>query len=387
MQIGIDKLGFYTSDLYVDMAELAQARNEDPNKYLIGIGQAKMAVIPPTQDAVTLAANACSKILTEEDKKQIDLVIFATESGIDNSKSAAVYLSRLLGLSHYLRAVELKQACYGATAALQLAKGHVALHPDKKALVVGADIARYGLHTKGEPTQGGGACAMVIAANPRILALEDTCSYYMDDAMDFWRPFDHTEALVDGKFSANIYVEFFQKVFEAYQAQTGIRIEEFKALLFHLPYTKQGLKGLRAALAGVDPLVAGKLLRQFEFSRQYSRQVGNLYTGSLYLGLLSLLNLSDSLKAHERLGLFSYGSGAQGEFFSGLLMPGFEKMLDPVFYKQLLAHRKQVSVAEYEQIFSALDMRAKDLVLDVSQDQAPFVFTGISEYQRQYLAR
>ena len=48
MKIGIDKIGFYTSNMYVDMTELANARNEDPNKYLIGIGQEKMAVIPPT---------------------------------------------------------------------------------------------------------------------------------------------------------------------------------------------------------------------------------------------------------------------------------------------------------------------------------------------------
>ena len=50
MDIGIDKINFFTSNLYVDMTELAIARNEDPNKYLIGIGQSKMAVIPPTQD-------------------------------------------------------------------------------------------------------------------------------------------------------------------------------------------------------------------------------------------------------------------------------------------------------------------------------------------------
>ena len=33
MKIGIDKIGFYTSNMYVDMTELANARNEDPNKY------------------------------------------------------------------------------------------------------------------------------------------------------------------------------------------------------------------------------------------------------------------------------------------------------------------------------------------------------------------
>ena len=38
MKVGIDKIGFYTPKWYVDMAKLARARNEEPDKYLIGIG-------------------------------------------------------------------------------------------------------------------------------------------------------------------------------------------------------------------------------------------------------------------------------------------------------------------------------------------------------------
>ena len=42
MNIGIDKISFFTPHLYLDMAKLAEARDVDPNKYLIGIGQSKM---------------------------------------------------------------------------------------------------------------------------------------------------------------------------------------------------------------------------------------------------------------------------------------------------------------------------------------------------------
>ena len=58
-----------------------------------------MAIAPMTQDPVTLAANAALNLLDEADKKAIDLVIFGTESGIDQSKSAAVYVHELLGLN------------------------------------------------------------------------------------------------------------------------------------------------------------------------------------------------------------------------------------------------------------------------------------------------
>lgn len=78
MKVGIDKLHFATSHLYVDMAELATARQAEPDKYLIGIGQSKMAVIPPSQDAVTLAANAAAPMLTATDIAAIDLLVVGT---------------------------------------------------------------------------------------------------------------------------------------------------------------------------------------------------------------------------------------------------------------------------------------------------------------------
>ena len=122
MKIGIDKIGFYAPHLYVDMNDLAEARGVEPAKFTVGIGQDEMAIAPLTQDPVTLAANAAKQVISEEDKKDIDLVLFCTESGIDHSKSAAVYVHELLGLSPETRAVELKQACYSATAGLQMQK-------------------------------------------------------------------------------------------------------------------------------------------------------------------------------------------------------------------------------------------------------------------------
>lgn len=41
MKVGIDQIGYFTPNKYVDMVDLAHARNQDPNKFLIGIGQKK----------------------------------------------------------------------------------------------------------------------------------------------------------------------------------------------------------------------------------------------------------------------------------------------------------------------------------------------------------
>lgn len=41
MEIGIDKIGMYTPNQYVDLVELAIHRKIDPDKFTIGIGRIK----------------------------------------------------------------------------------------------------------------------------------------------------------------------------------------------------------------------------------------------------------------------------------------------------------------------------------------------------------
>lgn len=385
MRIGIDKMAFATTNDYLDLVELAKERSVDPNKFTIGIGQDLQAVVPPTQDIVTLGATAAKKLLTPELEKNISTVIVATESGIDNSKASAIYIKRLLGLSDFTRTVEMKEACYSATAAIQFAKGVVALNPQETVLVIAADIARYGLNTPGEVTQGAGAVAMLISRNPHILTLEDTTVAYSKDIMDFWRPLYATEALVDGKYSTNVYIEFFLQTFTRYQQLTGRELADFAALTFHMPFTKMGKKGLEGLLKDRNDEVAQRLRTQLTASQLFSRQVGNLYTGSVYLSLMSLLQNSD-LKAGSRIGLFSYGSGAEGEFYTGILEDGYEHYMNNI--QEELEHRHQVSVAEYEKLFSSqLGMNDQDIEFDVTNDPLPFVLKGQKDHQRIYEAK
>ena len=385
MRIGIYKMAFATTNDYLDLVELAKERSVDPNKFTIGIGQDLQAVVPPTQDIVTLGATAAKKLLTPELEKNISTVIVATESGIDNSKASAIYIKHLLGLSDFTRTVEMKEACYSATAAIQFAKGVVALNPQETVLVIAADIARYGLNTPGEVTQGAGAVAMLISRNPHILTLEDTTVAYSKDIMDFWRPLYATEALVDGKYSTNVYIEFFLQTFTRYQQLTGRELADFAALTFHMPFTKMGKKGLEGLLKDRNDEVAQRLRTQLTASQLFSRQVGNLYTGSLYLSLMSLLQNSD-LRAGSRIGLFSYGSGAEGEFYTGILEDGYEHYMNNI--QEELKHRHQVSVAEYEKLFSSqLGMNDRDIEFDVTNDPLPFVLKGQKDHQRIYEAK
>lgn len=383
MNIGIDKIGFYTPPFALSMEDLAVERGVEPAKYTIGIGQSTMAVAPVTQDIVTMGANAAIGILDEADKKAIDMILVGTETGIDQSKSAAVYIQKLLGLSNRVRSVELKHACYGATAALQLAKGHIALNPESKVLVIASDIAKYGLKSGGEPTQGAGAVAMVVSAEPRLLRLEDETSLFTDDVMDFWRPNYEAYPMVDGKFSNEQYMRFFAEVWNDYATQTGATFSDLEAICFHLPYTKMGLKAFKPFLEALPEEEQERLMTRYQESTAYNRHVGNIYTGSLFLSFISLIETSSVLVEGDRIGFFSYGSGAVGEFFVGELVEGFETQLRVEAHQQLLDARKKVTVAEYETLFSQMVDESGEQTFQV-EDASPFILSGVHQHQRQY---
>lgn len=385
MKIGIEKISFNIPNLYIDMNNLALARNEEPAKYTIGIGQEEMAVPPLSQDPVTLAANAALQMITDEDRERIDLIMFATETGVDQSKAASVYVHRLIDLKEEARSIELKQACYSGTAALQLAKGHIALNPESKVLIIASDIARYGLHTPGEVTQGAGAVAMLISNSPHVLLLDDDSTFVTKDIMDFWRPNYSEYAYVDGKYSNEKYIEFFNDVWRDYKTKTGAILDDFEAMCFHLPYTKMGMKALETILAESNDDTKDRLKKHYDTSTTYNRKVGNVYSASLYLSVLSLLENSVDLKPNSKLGLFSYGSGAVGDFFTMTVQPNYKEHLFFETHKQMFANRKQISIATYEDIYKqALPEDGSTIELDVTNDPAQVRLTGITNHKRQY---
>lgn len=380
MDIGIDKIGFYVPKDYIDIVELAKRRDVDPNKFTIGIGQDKQAVPLPHQDAVTMAVSSADSILTDEDKKDLGMLIVGTESSVDESKSTAAFLMDLLDLPEDIRAYEIKQACYGATAGLQTAYDFVSLNPDKKVLVIATDIARYGIKTPGEVTQGAGSVAMLISQNPRVLKLNHESVYMTKNVGDFWRPTFSKTAFARGKFSNEIYVEFFQTLWAKFQKKYDATADDFSTMLFHIPYTKMGTKALRTLEGKVSDEKYAELTEHYQNSIKFSRDVGNLYTGSLYLGLLSYL--VNGAKANENVLMFSYGSGAVGELFSAKIQPGFEQVIDKQALIDMLNNRQKITIDDYEKIYQ-IEYK-NDTIVDPSTVSDKFYLSEIKENERIY---
>ncbi len=378
MKSGIDKIGFYTPSVFLDMETLAKQRGVAYEKYTQGLGVHKMAVCPQDQDIISMAANAADSFLDDEDRRQIDLVLFATESGLDYSKAAATQLLDLLNLNPRTRCLEIKQACYGVTGSIHLALGHLALDSSAKVLILGSDIARYGLESSGEPTQGAGAVAMTLCVNPQIMVIDPKSSVYSENTYDFYRPNGHEFAKVDGHYSNEKYQSMFETVFNDFLEQHQYALNDMDALIFHIPYPKIGLKSLRRV---ADEDTYPHLYQSFFASVQYNKQIGNIYTGSLYLSLISLLEQAH-LAATSRIGLYSYGSGSVAEFFSGTLVEGYQAHLRREDHEALLNQREALSISAYEELFSF--KTGNTLVLDPHPGQSTFTLKAIHDDQRAY---
>ena len=381
MQIGIEKISFYVPEYYLDINKLAEIRSENPEKYVTNVGQERMAVIPPNEDIVTMGATAANDIITEEDKADIDLVIFATESGFDQSKAAGIYVHQLLGLSKNCRSFEIKQACYGSTAAVRMAINHVKINARSKVLVIASDVSRYGLHTKGEFTQGAGAVAFIISAKPNLVEFSDHSAFITKDIMDFWSPNYLDAAIVEGRFSTKMYLQSLIEMWELYKQNSGESFSDFSGFCFHLPFSKMADKSC-ARLCKYENIVLDKDI--YESGTIYNRLIGNVYTASLYISLISMLENSVKDLANEKIGLFAYGSGMVAEFSSCTVLPDYKAYLLIDKNQKMLANRKELIYKEYEDFYNfKYPTNGEKMVLSI-ESNSQFIISEINEHKRSY---
>lgn len=379
MRIGIHDIELATTHHVIDLADLAVARDVDPDKFRIGLGQDEMSFPAPDEDIVTMGAAAAKALLERTGIEGVRTLLFATESGIDQSKSAAVFAHGLLGLSPDVRAVELKQACYAGTAALQSAIGIVARNPAERVLIIASDVARYALASPGEPTQGAAAVAMLVSADPAMLEIDAISGVHTADVDDFWRPNDSSIALVDGKLSMSAYVDALIGAWDDLQRRGGPPAEDIAAIAYHQPFTKMAAKAQRRLAAHLGGTLNDDALVTMS---TYNRRLGNSYTASLYAALAALLDGCADLDGH-RVGLFSYGSGSVGELLTALVQSRRDGRAERV--QRMLDARVPLGIAEYERLHALSYPSDEDAEIP-HVTAGPFRFAGIRGGARVYEA-
>ena len=364
--VGIDSIACHVPKHYIDMADLAEARGVSAAKYVDGLGQERMAIATPPEDPVHLAVNAACKALERMgiDPAEIGYVAVGTETGIDHSKPIAVYLHDALKLRSNCLVYEAKHACFGATMALSSAIDWIASGAAKgsKALVVATDIARYGIRTPGEPTQGAGAVALVVSDDARLLRFDPAVNgVFAKNVMDFWRPLYRKDAVVDGHYSIDCYIE----ALTGAMADAGPELPELGSLaacLYHVPFPRMAYKAHRQHHEQDAGRRAGDDGDACSFEASYqervapwlslNRDIGNVYTGSLYLAVTDLLR-QGVVAPGSAVSLFSYGSGCVASMRVARLCDGYADYSSIIDPSAELAKRTQLPIDAYEAIMEA----------------------------------
>jgi 3-hydroxy-3-methylglutaryl CoA synthase len=352
--VGIDDLNLYAGSLAVEAADIAAARGT-PEVDLRRLQLVRRALAPSFEDPVTLAVNAARPLVEAAGHDAFELLIVATESGVDYGKPLSSYVHRHLGLGTRCRNLEVKHACYAATAGLQLATGWLrsSAPRGKKALVIATDMARRLFGDPAEPAEGAGAVALAVAAEPRILALEGRSGHAAREVYDVTRPTPVLERANAG-LSLGAYLDLLEIAWADYRGGEPISLEEhFAYIAYHTPLVPLVEKA-HALLVEAVREDAGREEVRASFERLvrpslgYCREVGNLYSGSLYAALAGLVDAAPALASGARVGLYSYGSGSCAEFFSGIVGPAAREVVAARGIGAALAARRRASVAEYE---------------------------------------
>lgn len=396
MDVGIELLNPYLCRAFVDIKKVAISKgiySERFDKLLM----LNKSIHFPFEDPVSCAVNALKPILSQlssDQKERIDLVITATESGVDLGKSISTYVHKYLDLHRHCRLFEIKQACYGGTAALHMAADHVRASRDglSMALVVCTDVAQRSpaSHSHFEVSQGSGAVAMLVSNSPKVLKIDRNLSgYYSHEVNDTFRPLPGFE-MGDPELSLVAYLECLENSFMHYckrNSEADFQTS-FDYLVMHTPFAGMVKGAHRTMMRKLKKNAPAEIEVDFEKrlapSLAYCREVGNLYSGSAYLALAGLIDHVELGLQDKMLGVFSYGSGCSSEFYSGSVNQSSRQSLSVMNIRQNLSTRSELSVEEYEKVMK-LNFEVKLGTENLDLDGKEFSHIYESQFQGKKL--
>jgi hydroxymethylglutaryl-CoA synthase len=441
MKIGIDAIAFDVSKIHLSIDNLAKARNIDPEKLEKGLGLKQLTLPDTYQDTVVFGANAMTKLVLEHNVNlnEISRIYVGTESAIDNSKPIATFILSLMEQKFGENSlatcdvVDFTFACIGGVDALQNCLDFIQLNSDKKAIVITTDIAKYDLNSTGEYTQGAGALAMLVTSNPRIVCFDNNWAVSSKGVFDFFKPhrtitkteitgnskndpwFEILESEIeihkdqpvfDGQYSNQCYTD---RTREAYFSLKKLKNTEeslynsWEKIIMHLPYSFQGRRMLPEIYAldapekifsdEEDAATFQTKLKELSKSESYkafvnkklqpaeiaSSLIGNLYTGSIFMGLLStLVHASENNLELEgkKIGFLAYGSGSKSKVFEGEMQNGWKTAIAPAKLYETLADSFEIDFETYEKLHkkelkNAVRKPTKEWVLDRIEKEIP----------------
>ncbi|KAM7525680.1 hypothetical protein LguiA_015582 [Lonicera macranthoides] len=369
--VGILAMEIYFPPACIQQESLEAHDGASKGKYTIGLGQDCMAFCTEVEDVISMSLTTVTSLLEKYgiDPKQIGRLEVGSETVIDKSKSIKTFLMQIFEECENtdIEGVDSTNACYGGTAALFNCVNWVesSSWDGRYGLVVCTDSAVYA-EGPARPTGGAAAIAMLIGPDAPIAFESKFRASHMSHVYDFYKPNLASEyPVVDGKLSQTCYLMALDSCYKRFCAKyeklegKKFSMSDAEYFVFHSPYNKLVQKSFARLMfndflrnaSSVNEASKEKLApfstltgdesyqsRDLEKASQQvakplydakvqpttliPKQVGNMYTASLYAAFASLIHNKHSTLSGNRVVMFSYGSGLTATMFSFHLREG-----------------------------------------------------------------
>ena len=311
--------------------------------------------------------------------------------------------------------VDMTFACVGAVDALENCIDWIKSSSERKAIVIASDVAKYELASTGEYTQGAGAVAMLISSNPSIISFNETFGISMEHVGDFFKPrrllrnkdlngdidiqkitstnkavleLFYEEPVFDGQYSNECYAKRIKEGMEHFIEQKNTNLlTDWDKLVFHLPYAFQGRRMMldiwidwmkeNGKLGNIENEVGkedhndiktwkksvskSSLYKTFVKEKiadgeVASGEIGNMYTASIFMSLISHLYVSCENNQElegKRFGFISYGSGSKSKVFEGTIQNNWKSKTKHLSLFDSLSNRTFIDFETYEKLHNS----------------------------------
>ncbi|KAE8302705.1 Hydroxymethylglutaryl-CoA synthase [Giardia duodenalis] len=341
-EVRIAAIAVYIPPIVVSQEEVSSLCKIPLEKITKGLGQHQMAVTVDSEDSVSLALNSLQLLIDDKatqdilSKVTIGRLEVGTESSVDKAKSIKSVLADMLGAVRTTGA-DIINACLGGVLALEnaalwlsAAKYDDETNKYPAAIVVTTDISIYN-DIASIPTGGAGAVALLLVKDyPSGIVCDASFNSYWENTTDFYKPHIASPVpVVHGATSIECYLRanllaamsneqqrrlFLDADFACFHTPYCTLPKKMHALLYHALHLESDKEDeLFAAIQSrdsnvlsvlsknclADPSISEDCERRCVPSLKLSSQTGNIYTGSIFLALVSILEHIEAIAASQ----------------------------------------------------------------------------------------
>lgn len=223
---------------------------------------------------------------------------------------------------------------------------------------------------------------------------ESVATFIQSTSNQFWADDNEVvqvfkeEPVFDGQFSNSCYADRITEAFEHFNSQKETDfIKQWSQFIFHLPYAYHGRRiifdnwlnwikptdtysSLVEEIGNPEDTDAkswqksaykSKLFSEFtakniEAGEVASSEIGNMYTASIFMSLLSYLSIqynSENDITAQHIGFIGYGSGSKSKVFEGTIQPNWRSKIKDIKLFKYLENRTSIDVDTYEKIHTS----------------------------------